>query len=139
MTIKQHIAMKKIVENGGNVSKAMIEAGYSPKTAENPQKLTQSKTWQEYLEEYLPDVKLAKVHSEGLEATKWKMSHTEPDEEVPDYAVRHKYLDTAYKLKKRLQNDTGGININEAKILVVPSELLDKNEIPFDPISSSQG
>lgn len=31
-----------MVENGGNVSRAMIEAGYSPNTAKTPQKLTQS-------------------------------------------------------------------------------------------------
>lgn len=139
MTVKQHLAMKKVVENGGNVSRAMIDVGYSPKTAENPQKLTQSKAWEEYLEEYLPDAKLMKVHEEGLEATKIHTSHTEPDREVPDYAVRHKYLDTAYKLKKRLQNDPSGGLFNGARILVVPSELLDKNEIPFDAIDSSQG
>lgn len=66
------------------------------------------------LEEALPDELLAKVHREGLEATKRSgvggmkigigtdgkvndFGHTEIDE--PDYAVRHKYLDSAYKLK----------------------------------------
>jgi phage terminase small subunit len=42
------------------------------------------------LEEALPDDLLAKVHKEGLSATR---------EDEPDYAVRHKYLDSAYKLK----------------------------------------
>lgn len=32
-----------MVENGGNASKAMRDAGYSPATAENPSKLTTSK------------------------------------------------------------------------------------------------
>ena len=42
-TIRQKKALAKIVENGGNVSKAMVEAGYSPMTAKTPQKLTESK------------------------------------------------------------------------------------------------
>ena len=43
--------------------------------------------------EALPDELLARVHLEGLEATKGGES------EEPDYAVRHKYLDSAYKVK----------------------------------------
>ncbi len=42
MTIKQRVALNKMVENGGNVSRAMIEAGYSPNTAKTPKKLTES-------------------------------------------------------------------------------------------------
>jgi len=66
------------------------------------------------LEEALPDEFLLKVHREGLQATKRSgtggmkigigtdgqvndFGHSEIDE--PDYAVRHKYLDSAYKLK----------------------------------------
>lgn len=41
-TLKQKKAVAKMVENGGNASRAMIEVGYSPATAHNPQKLTQS-------------------------------------------------------------------------------------------------
>lgn len=42
------------------------------------------------IEKALPDDLLAQVHSEGLNAKKGK---------YPDYAVRHKYLDSAYKVK----------------------------------------
>lgn len=38
----------------------------------------------------IPNELLERVHLEGLEAT---------HEGMPDYSVRHKYLDTAYKLK----------------------------------------
>ena len=89
-TIKQKTALNKVVENGGNVSKAMRDAGYTEKTAKTPQKLTESKGWKELVEEYLPDDLLARVHHEGLQATKGKK---------PDYFARHKYLDTAYKIK----------------------------------------
>ena len=42
-TIKQKQALKEIVENGGNVSKAMLKVKYSKATAKTPQKLTESK------------------------------------------------------------------------------------------------
>lgn len=41
-TIKQRKAIDKLVENGGNISKAMVDAGYSPATAHTPSKLTDS-------------------------------------------------------------------------------------------------
>lgn len=54
-TTKQRKALEKVLENKGNVSKSMREAGYSPKTAKNPKILTESKAWRELLDEYLPD------------------------------------------------------------------------------------
>lgn len=48
-TTKQGKALEKMVENGGNVSRAMLEVGYSPNTAKTPQKLTQSKGYRDVL------------------------------------------------------------------------------------------
>lgn len=45
MTIKQETAITKVIENHGNVSKAMLEAGYSPASAKNPSNLTRSKAY----------------------------------------------------------------------------------------------
>ena len=42
VTSKQEKALENMVENGGNVSKAMVEAGYSTNTANTPKKLTGS-------------------------------------------------------------------------------------------------
>lgn len=42
-TIKQKQAIKKMVENGGNASKAMRDVKYSKNTAKTPKKLTESK------------------------------------------------------------------------------------------------
>lgn len=42
-TIKQQLATHKIVENRGNVSKSMRQAGYSKTTAKNPTNLLNSK------------------------------------------------------------------------------------------------
>lgn len=51
-TQKQKRAVDKLVENGGNVSKAMEAAGYSKATAKTPQKLTESKGFLEVLDDY---------------------------------------------------------------------------------------
>lgn len=91
ITIKQKKAFKRVVENRGNVSKAMREVGYSPITAKNPKNLTDSKGWQELMKEYLPDDFLAKKHRELLEA-KTK------DKKIDVTAVS-KGLDMGYKLK----------------------------------------
>lgn len=50
-TIKQQKALNKTVENGGNISKAMREVGYSKNTAKNPKKLTESKGFKELCSE----------------------------------------------------------------------------------------
>lgn len=51
-TTKQRKAIAKMVENGGVVSRAMEDAGYSPATANTPSKLTASKGFQELCEKY---------------------------------------------------------------------------------------
>lgn len=105
-TAKQKKAMEILVENGGNnVGKAMIEAGYTPATAKTPQKLTESKGWQELVEEYLPDDLLAKVTKEGLLAGR-KTTDEETGEEVvePDFNIRHRYLETALKVRDKFPN-----------------------------------
>lgn len=54
-TIRQKAALEKLVEIGGHsVSKAMRESQfpYSPKTAKNPKKLTDSKGFKEEMERY---------------------------------------------------------------------------------------
>ncbi len=56
-----------MVENGGNVSKAMRDAGYSPQTAKVPQKLTKSAGFAELLEAYLPDDMLLRALSDDIE------------------------------------------------------------------------
>lgn len=50
-TIKQRKALDLMVENGGNASRAMIDANYSPATAHTPQKLTESIGFKELCDE----------------------------------------------------------------------------------------
>lgn len=65
-TIKQKRAFTRVVENGGNVSRAMMEVGFSPATAKTPQKLTTSKGWQELMNTFLPDKDIALKHKQLL-------------------------------------------------------------------------
>lgn len=69
-TLKQKKALDILVENGGNVSQAMIAAGYSPATAHTPQKLTESKAFKEIFSDYITDADLAEKHRELLNSTK---------------------------------------------------------------------
>ena len=50
-SLKARKAAKNMVENGGIVSKAMLAAGYSPATAKNPSKLTESKGFKQLADE----------------------------------------------------------------------------------------
>lgn len=101
-SIRQKKVISAVVENGGNVSKAMREAGYSEAYSKNPQKIVQTKTWEELLDEYLPDDLLTKVALEGLFAKRIQTSPTEGDREVEDYAVRQRYLETSLKMKGKI-------------------------------------
>lgn len=68
-SIKQKKALDILVGNGGNITQAMLDAGYSPATANTPQKLTESKAWQELMAEYLPDHEIAEKHKQLLNST----------------------------------------------------------------------
>lgn len=59
---RQLRAIAIAAENGGNVSRAMREAGYSPKTAENPSKLTTTPAWKDLMEKHLPDSLIGETH-----------------------------------------------------------------------------
>jgi len=83
------------VGNDKTVEEAMIKQGYSESYAKSGH-IKDTKTWEQLMEDYIPDSELAKVHQEGLKATKANGK--------PEYFARHKYLDSAYKLKKRYDN-----------------------------------
>lgn len=103
-TLKQKRAIRNLVENGGVVSRAMIDAGYSPQTAKVPQKLTESKAFKTIAEQ-IPDDLLVKVHLEGLNAKQFKHSPEGELMQLDDFATRHKYLDSAYKIKKIMDGE----------------------------------
>jgi hypothetical protein len=104
-TIKQQKAIQNAVENGGNVSRAMIDAGYSPATAKNPSKLTHSRAWADMMEAYLPDDMLLRALADDIEekkgnrkpelelAFKLRGKMVEKTEEVSDVTISYKWND----------------------------------------------
>lgn len=112
-----------MVENGGNVSKAMSDAGFSDAYSKNPQKLTTSETFQELAVKVLSDDKLLKVADEGLSAWKVQTSPTEGDKVVDDFAVRQRYLETALKVR--------GLIIAKTD-LTTKGEKIESNSIIFE-------
>ena len=86
-TLKQKKAIDNAVENGGNVSKAMRDAGYSPNTAKNPSKLTNTSAWAELMDIYLPDDMLLRALSDDIEKKE---------------GSRKGELELAYKLKGKM-------------------------------------
>lgn len=127
-TLKQKKAIKKVMENHGNVSKAMIEVGYDPTTAKNPSNLTKSKAWEELVADKIPDDKVIEKINEGMEANRvisavntGKLANGATTDfiDVPDYAVRHKYVETALKIKGKLQGDGPNINTQGGPIQII--------------------
>lgn len=103
-TFRQQQAVNNLVENGGNVSKAMLDAGYSPATAKTPQKLTESVGYSELLEAYLPDDLLLCALSEDIGT---KIGNRKPE------------LELAFKLKGKMV-EKQDVTSNGQTILVVP-------------------
>lgn len=90
------------------------------------------------IQKALPDSLLAKVHIEGLKATTWFTEGMGKGETVlvekPDYGVRHRYLDTAYKIKQKYTEPANVTNVfmPDAKILVVAKEYEEKLNAMLD-------
>lgn len=87
-TIKQRKALKVALENGGNVSGAMKEVGYSPAMAKNPQKLKESEGWKDLMKKAgLDDKSLLKKSKQHLEARQFHQMMVDPlitDREVEE-------------------------------------------------------
>lgn len=102
-TVRQKLLAQKVIENNGNVSKSMKQAGYAKTTSTNPQQVTRSKGWAELMEQYLPDSLLAEKHNELLTVPKKVRTYIKGEliderEEVDSQALKAG-LDMAYKLK----------------------------------------
>ena len=86
-TVKQRKAIANAVENGGNITKAMRDAGYAETTVNNPVNLTKTNAWQELMEAYLPDDMLLRALSDDIEKKE---------------ANRKAELELAFKLKGKM-------------------------------------
>ncbi len=126
-TQKQKALAKKIVGNPSlPMAEAMREVGYSEASASKPSEVTNSKGWQELMDKYLPDDKVLGAHQDALEATKTsnaailltKDGQTVKAEEqglieVPDHQTRLKAVELAYKVKKKIGNESVGAEFKD--------------------------
>lgn len=90
MTLKQDKALDNMVENGGNVSKAMRDAGYSENTAKTPQKLTSSKAFKSKMTTLMRKSGVTKEQffQNVGDAMKAMKMHNFTGEITPDYTTR---------------------------------------------------
>ena len=125
-TLKQKKAIEYIV-GGDSVSKAMTKAGYAPTTAKNPSELTNSKTFQEILEKTgISDERLSEVLNEGLGATKTIVMGKDSNESFvdiqPDHPTRHKFLETALRLKGHSKDEAPNTIINQILVKFIDAK-----------------
>lgn len=114
LTQKQLKFVKTYLENGFNGTQAALVAydtNYATARVIACENLTKPniveviEEQKKSLDDYFPDDYLAKIHREGLHATRTIFKNNNATKKVeavgeePDYAVIHKYLDSAYKLK----------------------------------------
>lgn len=115
-TIKQQKAFTFLSENIRSpkpipLGEILIQSGYSVEVSKKPKLVTKSKGFQELLEEAgVTDDKLSKILDDGLNAMTYVKTErvegigknrikTEEIKGVPNDMIRHKYLETALKLK----------------------------------------
>jgi len=113
---RQKELLKYMSENVGiSMSQAMKDLGYSESYSNSPDKIKKTKGWKSLMRKYLPDRKLCKVVKQGLDANriisamntgKQASGATSDFIEVPDHAVRHKFVETALKMKGKLIEKT---------------------------------
>lgn len=104
-TQKQRKTAEKLVENRGSVSAAMRDAGYTAASAKNPKNVTKSKGWQELMDEYLPDIDVAKVHHDLLNAM--AIEHMVFPLAVSDDEIRELLAEVNCKARKFQHGDSG--------------------------------
>jgi len=108
---RQKELVKYVSENVGlSMEQAMKDLNYSPSYARSG-RIKKTLSWKSLMRKYLPDKKLVKVVNDGLGANR-VISAMNPNKqatgattdfiEVPDHAVRHKFVETALKMKGRL-------------------------------------
>lgn len=141
-TVKQKLAFKKTLENNGSVSKAMREAKYAPGTAKNPKILTESKGWQELMQQHLPDNSLAKKHRQMLNKTEkivvsdGNQSGSHIEDTGQPHSDVNKALDMAYKLKRLYPQEQGGNTL--IAIQITPETALRYGVSPIPEDDSSR-
>lgn len=96
---------KRLVENGGSLRQAIKQEGYSDAVADNPQKITKSKSWKQLLDQYLPEDKLLKLHDQQLNS--WKLQSMLFQKQVDDESIFELMEQVNCVVKKVVEIPTG--------------------------------
>jgi|TARA_Y100000310_G_C20701923_1_gene830801 hypothetical protein len=121
-TEKQKKAVERIVENHGNVSKSMREAGYTDASAKNPKNLTESDGYKEITQNVVERMIIERDRALGMMA-----------EKIADAKYRD-MSDSTDKLTKNIQLLTGGdTDRGRISVFEVPTSLAKKNAINTIP------
>ena len=118
--LKEKLLVKKIKANPLVPIKTHLkELGYSSNVQNQPNTITNRPSFIELMNQSgITDEKLSNKLDEGLEATKLVIYGSEVIE-PPDHNSRHKYLETALKLKGHLTNNTNiAIQANDYKLII---------------------
>lgn len=108
-TLKQKRAIKLLATENVSIKQAMRQAGYSETVHTN--QLTRSKAYQETIDKYLKEDKLLKLVEQGTRAR---------DNKKPDWGNRHKFIETALRLKGfNAEQQGSGANITIINPLAV--------------------
>lgn len=100
LTRKQKGFVKDYIESGNGTQAALknYDTDYNTARSIASENLTKPAIVKS-INEVLNDSLLNKVHLEGLKATSVRFTPEGEQIQVPDFATRHKYLDTAHKLR----------------------------------------
>lgn len=97
-TERQKKAFKILTEKGCSKKEALREAGYSETVQNEPKKITETSGWQQLLNEYLPDKKLAEIHKQLLEAKEFRQMQF--DIQISDAEIRNVIEDAGCRFIK---------------------------------------
>lgn len=105
------------------VSTAMLEAGYPPTTARNPQEITKSKSWAQLMQEYLPDEADAALHLQLLNSHDKEIQQFTFLPEETDEDIRAMFQNTGFRLLRI-------VNVYEKQVPLTKKEIKEKIELP---------
>lgn len=103
--IRHKLVLKKMAENGGKVSTAMRETGFAPHYVNNPQKLTNTKSFKKLLDEFLPEDMLLRVHAEQIGS--WRVNQMTFAKQVSEEQIYDFFESINRSIKKIVEIPTG--------------------------------
>lgn len=131
LTYKQKLFIKEYAKNKGNGTVAAMKSyNVNNKVTAGAvaYELLNKPQIQQAIEKNLPDDLLLEVHRDGFNATKIVFDPDGKRIDAKDYATRHRYLETGYKLRGLLK-DAGTTNntlniITEAQQKAIAARIL---------------